>query len=560
MDRRTFAVIALLAGLGLGLVGNLLFYNQPLGFSFPVFIGASVALVLLLAKPAGVQVRRRNLWPLVPMMGFALMVAVRADPLITSLNIAATLTLGGLALYYITAPQALDEDPFVDYIGHTLETSFMVLPYGFAETAQGWEWLRERRQRGAQFAAVTRGLVFALPIVAVFTVLLGSADAVFARYVTDAWNGVMRALGIEMLGDTFGRGLFTLALALIVTGGITWGLKRKPLPAPTPTLKDAEVVEPDESEGGTAETAADEKRKPAFKLSMVESGIIMGSVVALFAVFVVIQFAYFFGGQETIAQQGLSYAQYARRGFFELVAVAGLTLGLALWLDRVTLRQGRENVTFRGLALAIVALTSVMLVSAFQRMWLYEEAFGFTQLRVYVHVFMVWLGVLFGVFVLALFRVRKNVFSLGSLLVIIGYLGTLNLMNIDGYIAERNIARYRAGETEELDIAFLNILSSDAVAPIAELYQSAEAGSTVEQWSGQWLARHRDELVREQAGWTLFNANLAKRTAWDQVLGMALPEYDPSLWWGSYWSAYDANDNLYGSGWDDAATLTPGTR
>lgn len=560
MDRRTFAVIALLAGLGLGLLGNLLFYNQPLGFSFPVFIGAAVALALLLAKPAGARIRRRNLWPLVPMMGFALMVAVRADLLITMLNIAATLALGGLALYYLCVPQALDEDPFIDYVGHTLETAFMALPYGFAETAHGWEWLRERRQRGAPFAAVTRGLIFTLPIVTLFTVLLGSADAVFARYVTDAWNGLMRALGIEMLGDTVARGLFTLALALLATGGIAWGLKRQPPPAPKPALADAEVIEADDAEDGLTDAAAEEKRKPAFKLSMVESGIIMGSVAALFAVFVAIQFAYFFGGQETIVQQGLSYAQYARRGFFELVAVAGLTLGLALWLDRVTLRQGREKLAFRGLALAIVALTSVMLVSAFQRMWLYEQAFGFTQLRVYVHVFMVWLGVLFGVFVLALFRVRRNVFSFGALLTIIGYLGTLNLMNIDSYIAERNIARYRAGETQELDIAFLNILSADAIAPIAELYQSAEAGSTVEQWAGQWLARQQVEIQRERDGWTPFNASLAKRAAWDQMQGMTLPEYDPSLWWGSAWSAYDADYDRYTSGWDDAATLTPGER
>ena len=79
-----------------------------------------------------------------------------------------------------------------------------------------------------------------------------------------------------------------------------------------------------------------------------------------------------------------------------------LTLGLSLILDHVSVRQSqRENIIFRVLALMIVALTTIMLASASQRMWLYEQAFGFTQLRVYTHVFMVWLGVLFGVYVLA---------------------------------------------------------------------------------------------------------------------------------------------------------------
>jgi hypothetical protein len=93
----------------------------------------------------------------------------------------------------------------------------------------------------------------------------------------------------------------------------------------------------------------------------------------LFGVFVLVQFAYFFGGQDTLAAIGLTYSQYARRGFFELVAVSILTLGLVLWLNHTTMRQpGRENRLFIALSVILVALTSVMLFSASQRMLLYE--------------------------------------------------------------------------------------------------------------------------------------------------------------------------------------------
>ncbi|MBZ0281259.1 MAG: DUF4173 domain-containing protein [Anaerolineae bacterium] len=556
MERRTFAVCAVLAGLAMGLLGNALFYGRPLGLSFPLYIAVGISLVLALARPAGLNIMRRNLWPLIPALFFAGMVAVRADWMVTTLNIGAVLALGGLALYYLPLKRPLDEASIQEHTLNLIETGIVVVPQSFIEVGQSWEWLREKRhQRGGAFVSAARGLMFAVPVVAVFAFLLGSADAVFASYVNQAWEGVRRALGLELMGDTLGHLGVILALASVVTGAIGWGIQRRVTPSP-PAPSPSGRGEEDE-DGADEATAQDEKRKPAFKLGIIESGIVMGSVVALFAAFVAIQFAYFFGGQSVIEVQGLTYAQYARRGFFELVAVSVLTLGMALWLDRVTMRQGKnENRAFLGLALAIAGLTGVMLVSAFQRMWLYEEEYGFTQLRVYTHVFMIWLGVMFGVYGLALFRVRKNIFSLGMLLSIIGYLMTLNLMNVDAYIAERNIARYRAGH--DLDIAFLDILSPDATAPILALYQESAGDPIVSDWAGQWLARSWTRLGVEQAERSLFSANMGKDSAWAQLESAAgtLPAYDPSRYWGSYWSSYGENYSDYGSGWD--TVVTPG--
>jgi hypothetical protein len=394
-------------------------------------------------------------------------------------------------------------------------------------------------------------LVFALPIILVFAVLLGSADAVFASYMTRAWDGMQHLLGIEYLDDAIGQVGVMLVFGALMTGSISYSLMRKINP-PAQTL--------DENGDAIVAPPTDEKRKPGFKLSMIESGIILGSVALLFAVFVVIQFTYFFGGLSNISVEGLTYAQYARRGFFELVAVSTMTLGLALFLDRVTLRhEGRENTIFRAVSVLLVALTTVLLTSAAQRMWLYEEAYGFTQLRVYTHVAIAWLGVMLGVFVLALFRVRKNVFSLGTVLVIIGYLGTLNLMNVDYYIAERNVARSQEGQ--ELDIAFLNTLSADAVPVILPLYKSSEPGTMVYDWSGQWLARQINILEGESYGngSTIFSWNLSREMAETQLntARAAFPEYDPTLWYGTRWTSYDAEYEDYYDAWQDGLTVTP---
>ncbi len=87
MERRAFAVITVGAGLIMGLLGNILFFDRLIGISFPFYIILAVALVLLLARPARQPISVRNLWLLIPLAFFAIMVAFRADDLIVALNI-----------------------------------------------------------------------------------------------------------------------------------------------------------------------------------------------------------------------------------------------------------------------------------------------------------------------------------------------------------------------------------------------------------------------------------------------------------------------------------------
>jgi hypothetical protein len=175
-----------------------------------------------------------------------------------------------------------------------------------------------------------------------------------------------------------------------------------------------------------------------------------------------------------------------------------LTLGMVLWLDWVTVRHDRrQTLFFRGLAVVLVALIGVMLLSASGRMSLYEQAYGFTHLRVYTHVFMHWLAVLFVVFLLGLFRLRDRLFSVGMLAVLIGFLVTLNLMNVEGYIAERNIDRYLSGSAiSDLDICYLRSMSTDAVPAMLALYQDPRTKESFREHVGYWLTNELNWLDR----------------------------------------------------------------
>jgi hypothetical protein len=231
-------------------------------------------------------------------------------------------------------------------------------------------------------------------------------------------------------------------------------------------------------------------RPPLFALGITEIGITLGLLDALFLFFVFIQLRYLFGGAALVqATTGLTWAEYARRGFFELVAVAALALPLLLGADALLRRENRSHAhLFRLLAGALVLLLFVVLASAFERMRLYQEAFGLTELRLYVTAFLGWLAVLFAWFMATVLRGRRDRFAFGALVSGFLAIGLLNAINPDAVIVRTNAGRVDL--RHRLDTEYVTSLSADAVPEaIAALprLQGEErrdlAGSLLKQWS-----------------------------------------------------------------------------
>lgn len=128
----------------------------------------------------------------------------------------------------------------------------------------------------------------------------------------------------------------------------------------------------------------------------------------------------------------------------------------------------------------------VMLVSAFQRLLLYEAAYGFSRLRTYSHVFIIWLGALLVVVVLLEVRRRQRSFASAALLVGLGFAISLNLLNVDAFIVHQNVNRTTRGE--DLDVSYLASLSDDAVPALREEYFSSAISSGTRDGVGAVLA------------------------------------------------------------------------
>ncbi len=267
-----------------------------------------------------------------------------------------------------------------------------------------------------------RGALIALPLLLIFIALLTSADPAFASIVTNLFNFDIS----EFIGDV----VFTLVVAVPVAGYLHSLITPRDLP--------------------------NVERPAWFHLGAAETNIAIGLIDILFAAFVAVQLRYFFGGAALVeVAPHLTYADYARRGFFELVAVVALVIPTLLVAEWLIETGGRK--LFRGLALAQVLLVFVILISAYRRMQLYVDNFGLTQLRLYTTAFMFLLGALLAWFVATVLTGHRAQFFIGAvasgLIVVI----VLHVINPDALIVRTNVARKRA-----LDVAYLTSLSADA--------------------------------------------------------------------------------------------------
>ena len=199
----------------------------------------------------------------------------------------------------------------------------------------------------------------------------------------------------------------------------------------------------------------------------------VGVVVAVFAAFLIAQATAVFGGEDHLrATTGLTYAEYVHQGFGQLTVATALTL-LVIWA--AARKAPVETVSDRlwlRVALGLLAAEAMVVVgSALYRMHLYQEAYGFTQLRLVVDVFEAWLGLLVIAGLVAAVAggaIGRGVW-LGRFALVSGAVALLGIaaINPDAWIAEHNVSRYE--ETGKIDTFYLRGLSDDAVPALEKL-------------------------------------------------------------------------------------------
>ena len=459
------------AALLLGFSFDLLFWGKIPGISFFIFVLLSLTFGFFLIKTDHLNPAKASVLLIIPILFLSFMVFIRKEPFTSFLNISLTLFfMAALAMTYLGG-QWLSFG-LGDYLANFFHFVGGLVSLPLLENQS-----KESHQEQSGFKAwlknaqpVIRGVLLAIPVLLLFTALFSSADLIFAKRVSSLFAN----LKLENLPEYLLRGVIILIIAYCFTGIILYAANRS---------KDLHLLG---------------KEKPILPpfLGFTETTIVLGGVVLLFTAFVLVQFQYFFFGQANITQQGFTYSEYARRGFGELVAVALFSIALIKGLSGISKCDTEKKIkTFTGLTIGLVAMVLIILVSAFQRLYLYESAYGFSRSRAYAHGFIIWLGVLLLAVVIMEIIHHQRAFANIALAVLFGFSVSLNLLNVDKFIVQSNINRSIQGEM--LDTTYLSTLSTDAIPELVADFSSKSLSPKIHEGLGAALVCLQEKMKNQ---------------------------------------------------------------
>lgn len=339
---------------------------------------------------------------------------------------------------------------------------------------------------GGRAPALVRTVVVSLLALAVFGAIFASADPMFASWV----DALVPTLSFNDLVTRVFVGCLVFALTL----------------AAAYLALNPSRVEPD-------------RRAPEPLGNRFEWLVPLLIVDAVFVLFLMAQAAAVFGGHGYVERTtGLTYAEYVHQGFGQLTLATILTL-FVVWAAARKVKDDAADRLWMRLSLGLLCLlTLVVVVSALHRMHVYQEAYGFTTLRLSVDVFEGWLGVV--VLLVMVVGGLGHGRWLPRLALVTGAVALLGLavINPDAWVAGQNIDRYE--ETGELDISYLQGLSADAALVIADRLPADAAACALRYLPANQLGGVNDDPL----AW-----NLGRSRA-EKVIATLDPAYVPTAY------------------------------
>ncbi len=429
-----------------------------------------------------------------PILFFSAMAIVRDSDFLIFLNVGAILGLS-LLLVREVMKENIRSFTIVDYIITVVIYPLQFLVSGLV--ALGIMKKLNRTSSSRKWTKYLKGVLMAAPFLILFTALFMSADLMFKNFVDSTIH--------LSLPETTLPQIFLIGFISVAAFGVfahTFGFITSTINSFIPRGKKIAGSTADESVQNISDITPN--RAPD---RTIESAVFLGLIATLFLIFIGFQVTYLFGGVVNIAQNGFTYAEYARKGFWELLVVALSTLLVLLAVDKYSSRAANRKLWFTFPSVVIILEVLVIIVSAFKRLMLYQSAYGMTTLRLYVSGTIILLGVIF-IILLVKFVTNKTsaFFMFGVLLSLISALVVYNVINPDKLIVDNNIARYNRGE--EIDTYYLSQLSTDAVPSLVNVYDKLSQDQKEEMY--YLLHERKLDLQQSQHNWQSYNVSRVK--------------------------------------------------
>ncbi|NMI06244.1 DUF4173 domain-containing protein [Paenibacillus sp. SZ31] len=520
------ALITLLSAWMLAIIHQYLFYGNEIGVSYPIFVILFYVFMYLFARDRMRSFKFIDAFVAAVVLLLSLTFLLYDNELLYVLNF---LVIPGVVILHMTYLMGRKQKQWWEIgligtaIDHMLPQAIRHWGTVAAIAVRAGGRGMGKSQKTVVFKVLI-GLVASLPILIVVVALLSSADGVFDQYLAGfpEWlNQLAFTPGIPRI--------IWIVIAGVLLFGYVWGFvqpmqyeaeKRanahwKNGAAPTVDKRDHTyifspvdpVTKGEVTNKITPEPALTPVHREPFRLDPIIVGTMLIVINCVYVLFVLVQFSYLFGAGEGHLPVDLSYADYARSGFAELILVIGINFFILIVALQYTRSSGKTgSIVHQVLLLILVSCSAIMLYSAFMRLNLYEQAYGYTYIRFLVHAFMIFLALLL---LIAGLRIRYTSIPLIRWYIVLALTAyvAVNYVGMDKRIAELNIERYH--QTGNIDATYLASLSADAVPLLREFAQEEypdlkremlerqaylDEDASDRSWPSYNVARHRAEL------------------------------------------------------------------
>ncbi|AHF07223.1 DUF4153 domain-containing protein [Desulfitobacterium metallireducens] len=472
-------ITLLLGSLVLGLLFNFLFYRKSLGLSYPLYITALYTFLFWSIKK-----KPKLKLDFIGLLGISIIALsftyfffsspffhVLNFLLIPILVVAHTLLLTSNSRFkWFEASFFLDmlNGIFIRPLENCLKPFSLIISNTKRITIL---------EKSTVMLKVLMGLILTIPLLIIIVPLLASADDVFHHFIDQIPN-LFQAINLSYFIPQF---LIVTVVTCLVFSYI-WSLFYSK-PKFGKGISNLEILSPGKF------------------LDPITVTTLLIVIDALYVFFIAIQFSYLFGSLTDSLPHDFTFAQYARKGFFELVDVTLINLVLLIGNMYFVKASGKKlDSVVRILNTILVMSTFIMLLSAHFRMSLYEDAYGFTYLRVLTHAFMGYLFVLFVVSFIKIWRQSIPLFKSFVVISIVAYT-LLNYISVDKIIVKENITRYTEGKP--IDVYYLTTLSYDAIPPLVEFMDQTHDLSLITSFNNG--LNNKKTMLNQETPWQSFN-------------------------------------------------------
>ncbi len=476
----------LCGSLVLSIIMSILFWHKSPGISVIIFIIPLILLILYSLRENQKIKNKNGIYWSIPIILLSLTYFIFNNILFQLLNVPIIIGLIIIMCMDITETQ-ISENRFIRNI-----ISKVFKPFSNFKSVLKILKLKEKieEQKETQndkiiFAKkLIKSIIISIPLIIIVILLLSSADSVFENIFHNIPYYLSKIFDNTTIIDILWRIAWIIFSFLYISGFILIFIKEK--------------------EDKFVKTA----EKKSNKVSVFTQNTILILLNIIYLIFSIIQFKYLFisAGKSS----NFDYATYARTGFFQLMFVSLINFGI-LKIGKIEQKEKLNTV----LKILLVVFTLVIIISAVFRMYLYEQEYGYTYLRLFVYFILVTETLILIPILMNLLGKNLNIFKL-SLKIIVTMYVILNFINIDLVIAKNNINRYlKDPENNKLDIIYImNSTGTDAIKEKIKILNQSEEGlsteakermSSIKRTTKIYLKGNKDHYQNKETKWQEFN-------------------------------------------------------